>query len=213
MLYKLRKFLFGSKLIRSVKISIMEIKGMKPLKESFISKFLDFGYNKYTDFVIVPYETLCRFCYWGWKLRKNYSYNCNYSIYYILHLKFKGLIDYSRKYTHLCWNKNENSKLFRRLKIACYLSKRLYLADYNVNINKHDKKWNINWDNEFLFKSERKNNVSTLQWRSNQGLTKKQLNQKSKEFDIASDLDDLQKKNEKEYLFSIMSKYMSSWWD
>lgn len=203
MLYKIRKFFFGSKLIRAIKN-----------EDFFINNILDWFYDKYTDLIIVPYETICRFLYWGWKLRNNYEWDCSSNTYYMFYLKFDSLIKYSKKHAHLMWNSDYEGKDFRKLRIACELAKRLYEDDYNTHTDEHNKKWKE--DNEFDSKPNFKNGkiISySLDWKSEQNLTKKELEQKGKEFRIAYNLDNKQKESEKKYLFKILTKHLEGWWD
>jgi len=198
MLYKIRNFLFGSKLKRAVNG-----------KETILDRILDWCSEKYTDFIIVPYETIGRFLYWGWKLRHNYSWDCN-SLYFMIYLKTKSLIDYSRKYAHLCWNSKEDGKEFRKLKIASELAKRLWESDYNRNQNIHIEKWgDLQWES---IKKEN-SNFSTLNLYRKNANTEELNKQEWKEHTIAIKADEQQRNNEKRYLYKLLEKHLESWWD
>ncbi len=81
-------------------------------KLSIFEKIVDYIHDKYNYFVIIPYETICRFLFWGWKLRNNYNWDCQNLLYYMIYLKLDSLIKYSRKYGHLMWNNKENGTQF-----------------------------------------------------------------------------------------------------
>jgi len=154
-------------------------------------------------------QTFKRFFYWGWKLRHNYDWDCNL-MYFMMYLKMKTLIDYSRAYAHLCWNIKEDGKEFRKLKIACELAKRLWESDYNTYQNNHVKKWGeLEWE----FIKNNKSNCSTLNLYRKKANTEELKQQESKENIIAIKADEQQRNNEKRYLYKLLEKHLESWWD
>ena len=197
-LYTVRKFLFGSTLIRACSLK------KKSKFQEKIDDVLDWFYDFYTDLLIIPYERCRRFIYWGWKLRYNYDFECHF-LYYMTYLKLKGMIDYSRKHGTLCWNSKENGKEFRRLKIACQLAKRLWKDDYHTNMHNHDGKWG---ENNMVFRDDNR----IIFWRRyawNPELEKKE----KEEWHKALEADEKHKANEKKYYYKLLEKHLERWWD
>ena len=212
-LRKIRDLLFGSKFERDVKISIYEMKNKKDVSifVKIKSCILDWFWDKYTDFIIVPYETVCRFFYWGWKLRYSYEFEAGHGLYYMIYLKTKGLIDYSRKYAHLRWNDDENGTQFRKLKIACTLAQRLYKDCYNTNVAKHEEKWGK--DEIYFEKCEDNPMLSEMKHKRHINMTDDQIAEERKEWLRAHKADQQQQLNERKYLFELLNKHMEGWWD
>lgn len=215
MIYKIRDILFGSKISRQLDSSAL--KGNISIFKEKYWDFLNWGYDKYTDWIIVPIECLERFCIWGWRCRWNYSFDASHSTYMLIYYNLKDMVDYSRQNGHLLWNSKENGKEFRRLKIACELAKRLGEDDYRQKTNEYNEKWGIDWQNEMIIFPNYDNNGKVLtygtKWKSDKGLSREQLNQKRKEMNIAYDLDEQQKKNERKYLYKLLEKYGEGFWD
>ena len=141
-LRKLKRLLFGNSLTRSLKESSLNIKGKQsPLYKRVFFNIVEWFEDKYVDIIQVPIETVQRFCYWGWKFRYHYDWECGHGVYYHLMIKSERLIKYSRHHAHLMWNSKEDGKEFRKLKIAHTLVTRLYNDDYHTNMDKHYSKW------------------------------------------------------------------------
>lgn len=203
MLYKLRQILFGSKLKRA-----LSLKRKTPMKERW-EDFVDYLYDLYTDLLIVPYETTRRFFYWGWKLKKNYSFDCN-NTYYMIHLRLKKMIEYSEKYSSCLWNSNPNTTQMRKLRIACELAKRLNDDYYWTHKNKHEEKWG---ELQLHFGKPDERRCRSLDFSRPNANTDKEKEQERKEYQIASDMDDQQKKDERKYFFKLLEKHLEGWWD
>ena len=200
LLKKIRSYLFDS-----VGRFKREIKG----KETLVDRVLYYMRAKYTDFIIVPYETVCRFCFWGWKLRNAYEFQCE-SIYLTIYLQLKQMIDYSKEYAHLCWNSNYEGSEFRKLRIASCLAKRLYEDDYNIHMKNHDKKWGCG---QYTTIENKETDRTYLEIKRKNIHNEKDKLQHSKEYRLASDADEKQKSNERKYLYKLLEKHLESWWD
>lgn len=203
-LYTIRRLLFGSKLIRSCSLNKKSI-----IKEEF-NDLIDRFYDLYTNLIIIPYETISRFFYWGWKLRHNYSWDCTYLLYDMIYLKLNKLIEYSKQHAHLCWNSNPNTKEMRKLRIACHLSKRLANHDYSTHMTQHDNEWGKLYmefgESKGLHRPCYLKRFVTEQFPHLK-------NKERKEWHIAQELDENQRKHEKEYLFHLLKKHLERWWD
>ena len=208
-LYNFRNLLFGSKLKRRLSNK------RKSLLQERLEDFVDWMSDLYTDLFIIPYETLCRFLYWGWKLRHSYEWEAGHGLYYMIYLKTKGLIDYSRDHAHLCWNNNEDGTEFRKLKIACNLAKRLWEEDYHTHREIHNKKWGNKIEFDFLphsYDKDGKPLTYSMISINEQRRSKEENEKERKEYRIAIEKDQ-QQDSERKYLMELLFKYMDRWWD
>lgn len=193
-----------------------KIKELLTRKTSFQERkelLADVLYDLYTDFIIVPYETMERFIYWGWQLRKNQDWSIEYFFYYYNYLKLKKFINYCEKYGHLQWNSDPDNKAMRKVKLACYLAKRLWEDNYNTQIDKHYEKWHINILDDWEFGDPDESGCRELKSKREKELSKTEAIREHNECIKARDEDDLQKKNEKELFFRLLSKHIEHWVD
>ncbi|MFA5049272.1 MAG: hypothetical protein WC516_09675 [Patescibacteria group bacterium] len=183
MIRKIRKFLFGSKLIRCVS------NPKSTLQEKWWD-VLDYGYSLYTDLIVVSYESLCRFFYWGWKFRKHYEWEFEFGYYLYVYLKLKKFIKYCEEYGHLQWNSNSNNTRMRKLRICCELAKRLHEDNYDANKKMYYEIYEPNW-HEAPFRDF---------------VNKKAFRRADKEYQ-------LQQEHEKEYFWKLLKSNYQNWED
>ena len=188
-LKRIRTFLFGSNTYRQLLESINELKGIKtPWYSKVWTNFLDFGNHWFSELIVIPFEMIQRMIFWGWKMRYSYEWSCH-SVYLMIHLQLKAIIDYSKEYAHCTWNSNYNGKEMRKLRFACELAKRLWENDYDTHVRVYQEKWGETKFSKKIF-----------------GIRKADRSR-------AFDMDNKQEKTEKELLFKMLNKYLDNWCD
>lgn len=141
------------------------------------------------------YRSICRFFFWGWKLRNSYDWDFSY-IYGIINVKLQRMENEFINNGHCVWNNDINNKGFKKLREAKVLAYRLCNtdpSDYDW-MDELDKKYKINRLDIFDFNVQKPENYR-------------------KEFRFWSKKQDEKKANEKKRFFYLLEKYGDSWWD
>lgn len=155
----------------------------------------------------VFYEQLCRFFYYGWKMKDAYEYDYNSveQAQYFSLLRLKKFMDSDK--THLMWNDSKDTKLMKRLAETVELSKYLVNHDRSFkNYRKLRKKYKSNkkrgrfdiFEDTFM---EYKN-AKPIDDKLFRFMMKKAFERDGKEY-----------KAKKKRFEHLMSTYLQHWWD
>jgi len=158
--------------------------------------------------IIIFYEQVCRFLYYGWNMRNAYEFDSS-SVELAQHyslLRLKKFMESDK--THLAWNDSKDTKLMKRLAEAVKLSGELLKIDDGTS-HKHYSKLRKK------YKPKKKNDTLSFIDKLYDTSETKEIDDKLFTFMLrkAFKKDNtvfLEKKKRFEYL---MSKYLKHWWD
>lgn len=131
----------------------------------------------------------------------------SYYIYKVLRFKINRMADIiGENDRHLNTHKD-----VKRMRICVELLDRLIKDEY---YEMHQKQHNEKWGNVHMISEEgsRPDLYSVVFWRPNAN-TLELREQENREFRINMKKAEYSRKNDREYLFKIMSKYVDGWWD
>lgn len=155
------------------------------------------------------YARICRFFFWGWKLRNSHDWD-GHTLYEIIHLKLERMDKEMLNKGHLAWQYEEKKRCYRTLKIAKEAARRLSkgrLEDRAVT------KFHDTYGYTFKGQEKRDNCLSHIFGMDqepkillSEGLYKKLQKSAWKE-----DADRLQ--YHKDLLFNTLNKWLEHYWD
>ncbi|MHA1700683.1 MAG: hypothetical protein ACTSWK_00270 [Promethearchaeota archaeon] len=129
-------------------------------------------------------------------------------LYKILQFKLIQMEKLHRKYGHAV----NSIKTADQIKICINLLKRLIEDDYDESIFKnHNKKWgeaHFNWD-----ECKDRKDCRSLRITRDNVKTDKEIKQERKEFNRLCKHEAKLRKQDNDYLFKLMNKYIQGWWD
>jgi len=139
--------------------------------------------------------------FWAWNMR-NVPNWCGTTTYYVMYLQLSRVYDCMLNDSHLVWNSNPNTKGMRRLAEARDLCFDLYGDNYN--------KW-LQW----LFRThkpavEKNGELYSRLEREGKPIPKKLYYFYLKK---ANEKDAKEYANKRQRLFTLLDKYIDSWWD
>ena len=163
-------------------------------KEDLKDHISDFIYD-IKSFFVVSHEQICRFFYYGWKMRNAYEFD-SHSILMADHYATTRLLKFMQSNsTHTLWT-SYDSKLLRRLIEYQNLGERLLKYHYNDNTNKFfDSIGNPGFDE--LWGDNRK------EWTKYESFC----------FKKAVERDTMEAKNDWKRYCKLRERYLQMWWD
>ena len=150
-------------------------------------------------------ESVCRFFYWGWKMRMNYDWDYT-GIYEMLVYKLDRMIPLFEKNEFHCYSK----KFIRKMKIIRSLAYRLSKSDYSRNYDAHNDTWG---HSEYRFKANKDGLTSQMIFIDPPKVNDKNRKRYMESAKKATLNDNAEEVEDRILMFNMISKYIPKWWD
>lgn len=130
----------------------------------------------------------------------------------LIHLKLKRMENYHRKYG----TSVNSDKIADTIKITKILADRLHNKDYTSNsLEFFERKYGENYS-KYEFTPIIRKNITfyrTVKVKTDSNMTDKEFERAKKEESNCFDHSEYMRKQDIEYLFNYMKKYLTKWWD
>lgn len=136
-------------------------------------------------------EKIKRMIFWGWKMRNSYDFDAS-TLYDMIYYKLDRVYNCFLEDSHCVWNDGPNTKGMRKLRIARELARRLKDETYTY----HYEQYLLKYEPERL----------STHWTS-------WTIRNRKEFKRAIQRDSAMQKRDNDYLFKLLNKNLTHWWD
>jgi len=158
------------------------------------------------------WQTLCRMCWWGWKLRNSYDWDYGY-LDRIIYLKLNRMQENMSKHGHCVWNSDPKAKeywLMRKLEQAVYAAKiidKQYEEPIRIQQHKnHEETWG-----EMTF--GRWEEPPVIDHGFSKCTSIEQKDEAWKEYHAIDNEHAARMKQYRKHLHTLLYKYGRSWWD
>lgn len=147
------------------------------------------------------WESICRFFYWGWKMRLSYDWDYS-GIYEMMKLKLDRMIPIfeNTEYHHY------SKKFLQRMKIVRELARRLREEDYYQYYNAHITKWGRS-------KLSLEHNTRRCIFINPPTVTVENEDRYNKEYKLAIEEDEKDHQRDKKRFFDMLNHYIERWVD
>lgn len=157
---------------------------------------------------------LQRMIFWGWKMRWSWDFD-SHGIYDMIYLKLDRIQNCFNKNGHCVWNRNNDTKGMKKLRVAKELAKRLFEDDYIIRAcDEHEVIWGeCRTHSKPIFIGGKTDYGSSITFSHDLAITEKQIKQCRKDYRRIHSKYDRMKVEDRKQLFQLLEKNLNQWWD